>query len=283
MKGGLVAGLLALRALIATGVRLRGRVMFERVIEEECRGNGMPAQRMRTGAVDGAIILEPTGDTTWIATPGVLWFEVAIRGKSAYVGQGGEFVNAIEAAAETIRRMKPHMVEELNASFAHPVFAHLTDPLTLSVGTIEGGGWPSAVPLECRFACRMSYPIDWTFDEGREFVERHVHAAMDGNDWFAAHPPRVRFPGFRAAGWEDRADPALLELVGAAHLQETGRELGRTGWPGTADGRYFPPETPVVYYGPSGGGIHRPDEFVDLNSVRCVARSLVAVIAEWCG
>ena len=72
MKGGLVAGLLALQAITTAGLPLRGSIIFESVIEEECSGNGMLAQRLRTGPVDGAIILEPTGDVTWTATPGVV-------------------------------------------------------------------------------------------------------------------------------------------------------------------------------------------------------------------
>jgi acetylornithine deacetylase len=282
MKSGLVAGMLAMRALATTGVERRGPVIFECVIEEECSGNGMLAQRLQTGPVDGAIILEPTADTTWIITPGVVWFEITVSGKAAYVGQGTDLVNAIEVAADLIGKMKPRMVQELNAAFSHPGFAHLENPLALNVGAIEGGGWPSAVPLECRFTCRMSYPIDWSFKDVRRFVEHHLDQATAGDAWFAKHPPRLRFSGFRAAGWEYRADPALLDLIGAAHRLETGRELTRLGWPGTADGRYFPPETPVAYYGPAGGGIHGPDEYVELDSLRHVTRALVNIIAEWC-
>ena len=282
MKGGLVAGLLALQAITTAGLPLRGSIIFESVIEEECSGNGMLAQRQRTGPVDGAIILEPTGDVTWTATPGVVWFDVTVHGKAAYVGQGGEYVNAIEVATAMIGGMKPCMVQELNAAFVHPGFAHMTQPLTLSVGTIEGGGWPSAVPLTCRFSCRMSYPIDWSFAQVRAFVERHVTAATPDSAWLAAHPPEVTFPGFRAVGWEYRADTKLLDLVCYEHEHHTGHPLQRVGWPGTADGRYFAPEEPVMYYGPGGSGIHGPDEYVDLESLRTVAKVLVRVIAEWC-
>ena len=282
MKGGLVAGLLALQAITSAGLPLRGSVIFESVIEEECSGNGMLAQRLRTGPVDGTIILEPTGNETWIATPGVVWFDVTVSGKAAYVGQGGEYVNAIEVATAMIGAMKPVMVQELNDAFVHPDFAHMTQPLTLSVGTIEGGGWPSAVPLTCRFSCRMSYPIGWTFAQVREFVERHVAAATPDSAWLAAHAPQITFPGFRAAGWEYRADPKLLDLVCREHERATGHTLQRVGWPGTADGRYFAPEEPVMYYGPGGSGIHGPDEYVDLESLRSVAKVLVRVIAEWC-
>src|SRR5438093_1329522 len=77
------------------GPPLRGTVLFESVIEEECDGNGTLAARLRSGPVDGAVIAEPTDLTTWIATPGVLWFEVTVTGRPAYVGFGSQTVNAI--------------------------------------------------------------------------------------------------------------------------------------------------------------------------------------------
>ncbi|MCD6033216.1 MAG: acetylornithine deacetylase or succinyl-diaminopimelate desuccinylase [Thermomicrobiales bacterium] len=283
MKGGLVAALLAIDAVLKAGIELSGPVIFESVIEEECTGNGMLAQRLQTGPVDGAIILEPTGPATWIATPGVLWFEVSVGGQAAYVGQGAASVNAIDVAVDLIQRFKPGVVQELNAAFDHPAFAEMTNPLTLNVGAVVGGGWPSSVPLACRFTCRMAYPIDWSFAQARLFVERHVVAAAESSEWLKVHPPLLRFPGFRAAGWEYRADPALLDLVDTWHNRESGSPLVRTGWPGTADGRYFDLAEPVVYYGPAGGNIHGPDEYVELESLRRVARALVGVIVEWCG
>jgi acetylornithine deacetylase len=128
----------------------------------------------------------------------------------------------------------------------------------------------------------MAYPIDWSFAAARRFVERHIALAADESEWLTAHPPRLRFPGFRAAGWEYRADPALLDLVDAWHTREAGTPLTRTGWPGTADGRYFAATEPVVYYGPAGNNIHGPDEYVELESVRRVARALTGIITEWC-
>ena len=88
MKAGLAAALLAIQAVMDTGVELRGPVIFESVIEEECTGNGMLASRIRSGKVDGAVITEPTGLQAWTATPGVLWFEVTVRGKTRLRGQG---------------------------------------------------------------------------------------------------------------------------------------------------------------------------------------------------
>jgi acetylornithine deacetylase len=257
--------------------------VFESVIEEECTGNGMLAQRLATGPVDGAIILEPTGLTTWTATPGVVWFTVRVTGKPAYVGRAADYVNAVESAAALIGRLKAAAVPALNAAFTHPAFRHLDNPLTLSVGKIEGGVWPSSVPLECAFTCRMSYPIDWGFADVRAFVTEQVRAAAEADAWLAGHPPAVTFAGFRASGWEGQPESALNRTLAAAHKAELGAELQQTVFPGTADARYFGRDEIVAYYGPSGGGIHGPDEYVELESVRRTARTLARFIAEWCG
>jgi hypothetical protein len=57
------------------------------------------------------------------------------------------------------------------------------------------------------------------------------------------------------------------------------RHLFRLG----PDGRYFPPTTPVVSYGPAGEHVYGPDEFVELERIRRVARALAGIVTEWCG
>ena len=290
MKAGLVAELLAIRAVIDVGAELRGPVIFESVIEEECTGNGMLAARLRSGPVDAAIVTELTGFEAWTATPGVVWFEVVVRGRPAYVGQAGQYVNAIETATALISRMKPPMVAELNAAFDHPAFAGQSEPLVLSVGKISGGDWPSNVPLECRFTCRMSFPIGWSFEQVQMFVERHIATAASENPWLADNPPSVHYPGFRALGWaaeESRGetDSSLIETLTRCHQATVGKPLERRGFPGTADARYFDAAggEQALYYGPSGANIHAPDEYVELESVAQVARVLARLIIAWCG
>lgn len=285
MKAGLVAALLAMRAVGEAHVTLAGPVIFESVIEEECTGNGMLAARCGMGPVDAAVITEPTNLELWLATPGVVWFEVTVSGQPAYVGRASAYVNAIEVASAFIGQLKPQMVADLNAAFHHPAFAGMDQPLTVSVGTIEGGSWPSNVPLECRFICRMSFPIGWSFDEVRRFVEQQVARAAADDAWLANHPPGLRFPGFRALGWETSRETPLVERLAAQHQRITAAPPTFSAFPGTADARYFRQEVgeQSVYYGPAGGNIHAPDEYVELQSVQIVARVLAELIVDWCG
>ena len=60
MKGGTVSMLMALEAIIKTGVKLKGDVIYQSVIEEESGGAGTLAAVLRGYKADGAIIPEPT-------------------------------------------------------------------------------------------------------------------------------------------------------------------------------------------------------------------------------
>lgn len=288
MKSGLVAALLAVAAVRESGARLRGPVRVESVIEEECTGNGMLACRLDSGPVDGAVLTEPTGLQVWTTTLGVLWFEICVRGRPAYVGEPGRQVSAVEKAASLIHRLKPAVVEALNRDFRHPAYGHRPRPLSLNVGRIEGGDWPSNVALECRFNCRMSFPVDWPPERAQEFAEDQVCRAAAPDPWLVRNPPRIRYDGFRARGWvapEIAGLDSLVDLLEECHRGVTGRELDWDAFPGTADARYFKAELgeQSIYYGPKGGNLHAPDEYVELDSVLEAARVLVRLVIRWCG
>ena len=271
MKGGLVAALWALEAVRSTGVRLRGDLRFESVIEEECTGNGAFAARVNAPPTDAAVIPECTGLEAFVSTPVVLWMEVTVRGWPAYVGRPGTYVNAVERAVDLIGRLREQAA------------AHAGDGLTLSVGTIRGGDWPSTVPLECSFVCRVSTPRDWTFERARRLVEDLVTAAAQPDPWLRDHAPTIGYPGFRAEGWS--VDPAaeIVQALDAAHEDVVGGRLPRIPFPGTADGRSFAQRgEDAVYFGPAGGNQHAPDEYVELDTVMLVARVLARLIVSWC-
>jgi acetylornithine deacetylase len=282
MKGGLVQALLAIRAARSAAVHLRGPVMFESVIEEECTGNGMLAARLRDKPVDGVVLTECVGQIATLANTGTMWVGVTLEGKPAYVGRAGEYVNAIEKAAFLIPRLSG-IADEINAAFSHPAYDGFERPFTFSVGTIEGGDWPSNVPLLCRFVCRLSYPPGVAVGAIKELVERQIQAAAADDPWLSSHPPQVDYPGFHAEGWAIEATAPLVTALGLAHTKMTGTELETGVLFGTADARYLDQGEQAIYYGPTGGGQHGPDEYVDLDTLVSGAKVLARLIVEWCG
>jgi acetylornithine deacetylase len=283
MKCGLVQALLAMRAVQAVNVPLRGAVIFESVIEEECTGNGMLACRLRSGRVDGAVITEPVGPGASVANTGTMWVRVTVEGKPAYVGRAGEYVNAVEKASFLIGRLGA-IADEINNSFSHPAYAGEERPFTFSVGTIEGGDWPSNVPLVCRFVCRLSYPPGVDVRTIRGLVERHVQAAAADDPWLSKHPPQIDYPGFQADGWATDINTSLITTLSECHQRVIGEALEFGVVYGTADARYFNEAQgeQAVYYGPSGGNVHAPDEYVDLDTIITGAKVLAHLTVEWC-
>lgn len=282
MKGGLVAAIHAAHAVAAAGVPLRGDLVLESVIEEEATGNGTLAARRRGPRVDGAVIPEVTGEEIQIANPGVVWFELTTTGRSAYVGRAGASANAIDLATGLVDALRD-LPREINARFAHPAYAGVAEPLTLNVGTVNGGDWPSSVPLECRVGLRLSFPVGWLVGDAQAAVEERVRVAAERDPWLRDHPPAIRWHGFRARGWSiDRDEPIVRELAAAVAAATT--DAPRYGVMfGTADARFFgDADIPAVYFGPAGGAQHGPDEFVDLASVARVSAVLADMIVRWC-
>ena len=284
MKSGLIQALLAIRAVQEVNASLRAPVIFESVIEEENTGNGTLACRMRSGPVAGAVLMEPIGTGAIIASTGTLWAAITVEGKPSYVGRRSEYVNAVEKASQLIVQLSG-IADEINDSFSHPLYNPEDRPFTFSVGTIEGGDWPSNVPLECRFVCRLSYPPGVEVRAIQELVERHVRNAALADPWLSSHPPRVDYPGLQADGWATTADTPLACALSDCHQRVIGEELEFGVFFGAADARYFDHARgeQAIYYGPSGSTLHVPDEYVNLDSIIRGAEVLAHLIVEWCG
>ncbi len=281
MKGGLVAGLLAAHAIAGAGLPHRGDIVFESVIEEECTGNGTLAARQHGPAVNAALIPEVSGEDVQVANPGVVWFEVSLTGKPAYVGLAGASVNAIDLATDLITHLRS-LPPRLNAAFRHPAYDATTNPLTLNVGTIRGGDWPSNVPLECVVGFRLAFPLEWTVEQARATVTDAVTEFTATRPWLAEQPPVIRWHGFQAHGFAIDPDAPLVALLRSAVHEVSGEPARVSAMFGTADARYFADQgIPAVYYGPAGGGMHAPDEWVSLASVIRVAKVLARAALAW--
>ena len=69
MKAGVAANLFVLEAIHELGIRLRGDLLFESVVDEEFGGvNGTLAGRVAGYRADAAIVGEPSGRYLWILT-----------------------------------------------------------------------------------------------------------------------------------------------------------------------------------------------------------------------
>lgn len=286
MKGGIAMIILALEALLKCGVALKGNVYFESVIEEECGGNGALACRLRGQAADAdaAIVAEDTNLHLMIGEMGVMWFRVRVRSGSGHVAMAHKSGNVIESCYSLIQALK-QLEEEMNRQVCHPYFAGYEHPVNLNIGEIKGGHWPSSVPAECSFTCRLSYEPGISNREMRKRVEACLFEASRAIPLLQQNPPQVDYYGFQSEG--DWIDPnqEFIRTLKKAHLAVFGEELKGGAFTGTTDVRSFNlySRVPAVAYGPKGENIHAANEYVELDSIVSGAKTLALFMMDWCG
>jgi acetylornithine deacetylase len=279
MKSGLAAIVGAVRGLQRLGLRPRGRVQLQSVVEEECTGNGAVACVLAGQTADAAILTEPTQGAIWNAQVGVLWFQVRAIGAPAHAGDAAEGANAIEASYKVIEALRA-LEAELNAA-KPPLFAAYPHPINLNVGQIRGGDWPSTVAGECVTHFRLALYPGEPVGGLKARVEQAV-ASVDANSSFRFE---VVYDGFQCEGYELEPDAPLITGLQDAAARVIGQPPPLFASTATTDARTFQlyGDTPAVCFGPLAENEHGVDERVHVPSMTQTAQAIALFIADWCG
>jgi acetylornithine deacetylase len=280
MKSGVAANLFLPRLLKDTGIQLKGDLTIHSVIEEECTGNGSLAASLRDRA-DGALVTESVGRRSTIGHLGVIWFRVAITGRSAHAGWATQGVNAIVKAVPIIQAL--HQLDaDLNVN-VHPLYAGVDHPINLNIGVIRSGDWPSTVPGDCEIRCRVSFFPDMSREEMHRAIETTIAAACAGDAWLEKHPPVVTYDGFNTNGCAIDVDEPFIRALENASLDATDFPLEPYMSTAVNDMRYYIFQgVPSTCYGAEGGNAHAVDEWLDLPSMPKLARTMASLLVDWC-
>jgi acetylornithine deacetylase len=211
-----------------------------------------------------------------------MWFRVRITGKSAHAGWAWQGVNAIVKTAPMIQALQD--LDFVLNTKVHPLYEGIHHPINLNIGVIHGGDWPSTVPGACELHCRVSFFPDMSMADMRATIEEAIARAVEDDEWLTEFPPEIVYDGFQTNGVALDPDEPLLTVLEAAHHSVMGTPLQRQFATAVNDMRYYIFEgMPATCYGASGGNGHAADEWLDLDSLSPVAKSLAAFIVDWCG
>lgn len=286
MKGALVAGLHALKAVRTAGPDLAGPVHLASVIGEEDGGSGTLATILRGYRADGAVVMEPTELAVAPAQAGALNFRVRVPGRAAHGAVREEGVSAIEKAVPVLRALR-ELEEERNRTLAgDPLFAGYRLPFAICVGTIRGGDWASSVADHLTMEGRLGVAPGEDPAAARAALDAAVAAEARKDPWLRDHPPRVEWWGGRFQAALTEPDHDLVRTVAGATASVTGAEPAITGMTYGADMGLLANEggMPTVLFGP--GDIrraHRPDEWVGVDELVAHARALAVTVLRFCG
>ena len=285
MKGGLACALYAARAIRDAGVRLRGRLLIESVVGEEDGGAGTLAAVLRGYRADGAVVVEPTEMAVAPAQAGALSFQVTVPGLSAHGCVREEGVSAIEKFIP-IHQALMELERARNRANEDPLYARYRLPYALCIGQMEAGNWASSVAERLVFRGRYGVAPGEDLEEARSQFEQAVAQAARADPWLRDHAPAVEWWGGQFSPARIPAEHPLVETVGDSFAEAAGTPARVEGMTYGADMRLLVNEgnTPAVLFGP--GDVrrsHKPDEFVPLDDLVAVTRTLALTAVRFCG
>jgi glutamate carboxypeptidase len=266
MKGGLIAGFVAVEALRDAGLGGFGTITYVCNPDEEIGSPfSGPVIRELAPAHDIAFVLEcarANGDVV-SARKGVTDYEVTFHGRAAHAGVEPEKGrHAVLAAAHATVAL-----QELNGRWPG---------VTVNVGVARGGTRPNVVPERAELEIDLRAVTADTQAEAEGEVERILASPS-----VAGVDVDVRSEGTHRPMEKTDATTRLTELA-VSIAGELGFTLGDTSTGGASDGNTTSAAgTPTLDgLGPVGGGAHAVDEWLDLSSVVPRITLLAALIAR---
>jgi acetylornithine deacetylase len=283
MKAGVAIGLFLFATLKQTGLKLKGDLILQSLIDEENGGNGTLAAIVRGYRSDSSIFLEPSEeDYMGISGRGAQFFRITIPGQSGGIEYQYSTPNAISKAMIMFQAVERY-ADFLNSKANHPLYQYTETKVPCAVCTIKAGNWPSTTPANCVMEGSLECLPGEDIDEAKESFKKYLLLSAKPDPWLKEHPPEIEWFGLRLESAEIPVDSPIVECVRNASKFVLNKDVLPLGG-GGSDLRLpiLYANSPCINYGPKGGAIHSTNEYVDLNSVLNVTKVVGKVILDWC-
>ena len=254
-KASVAAMVTAAWDLAREGRVTRGRLVVILGYGEETRNTSMPEAVRRTGAVDAAIIGEPTNLDFAIAQRGLMMVDLVASGEqrhAGYAAQDGVFTNAAVALAQDLVKLG-----SLFPDRPHPVLGAPTVTPTM----LDAGISRNVTPPSARAVLDIRSTPAWPHAEIAERLREGLAS-------------RVEVTSDRLVPCETPDSSRLLPIM------RVSRPASHSYGSPTCSDWVFLRESDAVKCGPgTSRRSHTPDEYVDLPEVSA-ARAFYGAVAE---
>lgn len=284
MKGGNVSMLMAIESIVKSGIRLKGDIIFESVVEEESGGTGTLATLLRGYKADAALIPEPTNMKLFIKQQGSMWFRVTVEGRSAHAGTRYEGVSAIEKAM-MVHDAILTLESTRNARIKDPLYSHIPIPVPINIGKIAGGSWPSSVPDLVTMEGRIGVAPNETMEFVKEELRQCLSSVSQQDAWLRDHPVWVEFFGGQWIPNFIDSQHAFVNLVESSYHNVYGKKITIEASPWGTDGGLLGKVggIPTIVIGPGETKVaHYPDEFIEISEMIKASKVFAGMILGWC-
>jgi acetylornithine deacetylase len=288
MKGGIAAYLMAARCVKELGLKIKGDVILETVVDEEVAGaNGTLACRLRGYNADAAVVPEPNSLAVSAAHHGGKQFRIYVTGNVAGMGfDGSALPDPIVALGHIVVALEKYDAER-NACPKPPGFEHATFPFmpfVIRAGELFPWGTQDAIPDSAFLEFWIEVPPGVTEDE----LESELKRVVDETTELTPALQRVE------TRWESRTrflpgssiplGSPIITVLSDNLAAVTGRLVSHAPAAMGCDVFMFNlhSPTPCVVLGPCGGNAHAPDEWVETEDLIALTRIFAATIVDWC-
>lgn len=285
MKSGVASHILAVEFLKASGVRLKGDVLINVVIDEEVSGHGTLDTVIRGYTADAGISGETSELAVQPACIGRIWFEIEIQGKAAGIQRRYQGVSGIELGYKITKAVEALEARRV-ATIKHPLYPKGIDALPCMIGAFHSGNFPSSFPATCLLKGSMATVPGEDHEGVKRSLIEHIAKAAAEDPWMKDHPPKVRFVGYDAQASEIPRSHPIVEAVCRNYTEITGKQPEISGRQGAADTRFLNlyGHTPTVIFGPGSTAVmHSDDEYVSITDYITAIKVMALSIYDWCG
>lgn len=296
MKGGLAASVVAVEALLDSGISFPGAIEISGTVDEESGGYAGVAWLAERGhfsqpRVDHVIIPEPLyKDAVCLGHRGVWWAEVEVRGRIAHGSMPFLGVSAIRGMGAFIEKVEHELYPRLaQRRTGMPVIPDGARQSTLNFNSLHGGlpeqayaeGFPAALVAD---RCRIVLDRRYLIEEDEAEVRAEVVALLEE---LRTERPDFEYDLKELWSVPPTMTPPEVPLVRALDhniAEVLGQSARHVASPGTYDQKHVHRIGQLqncVAYGP---GIlelaHQPDEYIVIDDMVAAGQVMVGAALD---
>ncbi len=284
MKSGIATMVMAVENIIKAGVKLKGDVIIETVIDEEYSSNGTLGCILRGYKGDAGISCEASDLEIQPSATGSMWFEITVQGRSASMSRIWEAVSAVDKGYRIAQAVKEYQEIRLSEK-THPLYKDPRAALACFVGMFNAGTYPSSSPDVCVIKGRIGLlPSENPLRVQQNFID-YIRKVSDSDPWLKDHQPEVYFKGYRGEPAEIPVEHPINNTLKRCFKDVTGKEPVVKGHEGATDARVLIKYgIPTTIFGPGTiTQMHATNEWVKVDNFVDAMKVLATAITDWCG
>jgi len=279
----MAAGLIAIKAVLKFAADLRGSLVHESVVDEECSGSGAGTLACCLAGYRGEEAVVVDGEHLAVARgcQGTITADIDVQGRSGHAATGG--VSAIDKALIVKGAIDAFKAQR---EAAHPDYL-------VNLGVFSAGMHPAVVPGRARMSLNIVYGVEeaatgeragagWNGAAIRREFENTVRGADDSDEWLREHRTAVEWVK-DLVPYEVPADASVVRAVCGACRRVTGCDPAVTVMPAWVDAanltRYA--GIPTVSIGPATAGApHSDNESVGVEDLVACAKTVAVYVCR---